>query len=70
MIDSSTKDRAAGVSGCTSHCVGQCTPACTGQGHCIPNITALTRQRPGRADMLAWSTARELAGRVAPLDSY
>ena len=66
MIDLNTEARTTNASSCTSHCSGQCTPACTGQGHCIPNITDLTVQRPGRADMLAWAAARDLPARIVP----
>ena len=37
---------------CTSHCVGQNDPACTGGGHCV--IGVMHAQRPTREDMLNW----------------
>ena len=40
------------ASGCTSHCEGQCTPACTSGGHCVANIS--TAKRPTRQHMLDW----------------
>lgn len=40
------------VPNCTSHCVGQCVPACTGGGHCVANVS--TSRRPTRKDMLKW----------------
>lgn len=40
------------ASNCTSHCNGQCTPACSGQGHCVANNKTSAR-RPTRDDMLS-----------------
>lgn len=51
------------ASSCTSHCRGQCVPACTGGGHCVPNICSSLSQRPSRADMLAWALRRSVVER-------
>lgn len=47
-----TDDKELSLSSCTSHCEGQCTPACTDGGHCVANIS--TSKRPTRQDMLEW----------------
>lgn len=51
-------------SSCTSHCSGQCTPACSGGGHCVANVSVA--RRPTRQDMLQWiqgtKTTREAGG--------
>lgn len=49
-------------SSCTSHCKGQCVPACSGGGHCVANIEMVNRRRPSRQDMVALDSVRRNTG--------